>query len=160
MTTKYTSYSPSEMHEILKEYQPNVKGSGFKALATKFNVKGGAKLIRLWFRKWDGTENSLEKISGGDHRSILTEKEQKKHISKFTDKASDIEAVTYPQVVKERRRRSPLFGPSSELERNLNLLQKSENESLKVKVYSVCFFFILNFCSLSFVYVSNLEISF
>jgi hypothetical protein len=118
MTTKYTSYSPLEMHKILKQYKPNVKGSGFKALATRFKVKGGAKLIRIWFGKWDGTENSLKKISGGDHRSILTEKEKKKHISEFIDKASDIEAVTYPQVSKERQKRSHLFEASSELERN------------------------------------------
>jgi transposase len=156
MTAKYTSYSPSEMHEILKEYQPNVKGSGFKALATKFNVKGGAKLIRLWFRKWDGTENSLEKISGGDHRSILTEKEQKKHISKFIDKASDIEAVTYPQVVKNVERKTkkkPSLRTVQRIGKKFKFTSKKRKRVLESEGI-LCMLLCL------FVYVSNLEISF
>src|SRR5438067_1092500 len=109
MTSHYASYTPSQMHKMLQEYQPGVRGHGFKALAKKFNIQGGAGLIRSWFRKWDGTEKSLIK-SSGDHSSILTEKEKKRYINDFITKASDVEAVTYPEVlanVEKKTRKRP-----------------------------------------------------
>ena len=74
------------MHNILLEYKPGVWGSGFLALSKKYQVQGGSKLISEWYKKWDGTESSLRKQSGGDVRSILTPKEKKLHIRNFVTK--------------------------------------------------------------------------
>jgi len=96
--SSYTSYSTHEMHNILTEYKPGVRGSGLHALSKKYNVRGGPKLISEWFKKWDGTEASLRKQSGGDVRSILTPKEKDLHIRKFATRKSKVEAVNYPEV--------------------------------------------------------------
>ena len=74
---KYAEISLDKKQEILQEYQPGVRGKGFKALAKQYEIKSGHKTIRNWYQKWDGTKESLEKESGGDRRSILSEKEKK-----------------------------------------------------------------------------------
>ena len=48
----------------------------------------------------DGTKNSLQKESGGDRHSILTESEKKKEIVGYITKKSRKDAVNYPQVKK------------------------------------------------------------
>lgn len=95
---KYKIYSPEEKQKILQEYQPKVRGKGFKALATRFKIKGGHKAIRFWYKRWNGSVDSLRKLSGGDRRSIFTDKEKKVHIKKFIDKAAQSDPVTYPEV--------------------------------------------------------------
>lgn len=95
---KYKIYSPDEKQKILQEHQPNVRGKGFKALATRFKIEGGHKAIRLWYKGWNGSVKSLRKLSGGDRRSIFTNKEKKVHIKKFIDKASQSDPVSYPEV--------------------------------------------------------------
>jgi transposase len=94
----YTNYSPDEKQKILQQYQPRVRGKGFKALARNYKIKGGHKVLRKWYKKWDGTKNSLEKQSGGDRRSILTQKEKQKHIKQFVDKQAQFDAVNYSEV--------------------------------------------------------------
>jgi hypothetical protein len=77
---KHAEVSLDQKQQILEEYQPGVRGNGFKALAKRHSINGGHTTIRKWYKKWDGTKNSLQKESGGDRRSILTEKEKKKEI--------------------------------------------------------------------------------
>ena len=94
----YNQYPPRFIHAILKQYKPGVRGSGFKALASRYNIKGGHKLISSWYAKWDGTISSLTKQSGGDRRSILTPEEKKKYVYDFIVKKSKTEAATYQEV--------------------------------------------------------------
>ena len=110
MESSYSQYSPHLIQVILKEYKKGVRGQGFQALANKYNIKGGAKLIKCWHEKWDGSENSLKKRSGGDRRSILTPQEKKRHIGDFVTKKSKIEAVNYREVsanVEKKTGRTP-----------------------------------------------------
>jgi transposase len=95
---KYKEVSCDQKQEILQEYQPKVRGKGFKSLAKTFKVKGGACAIRRWYKKWDGTKESLEKDSGGDRRSILSEKEKKTLISGFINKKAKKDAADYREV--------------------------------------------------------------
>jgi len=97
---KYAEVSLDQKQAILEEYQPWVRGKGFYALAKRHNINGGPTTIRKWYKKWDGTKNSLEKESGGDRRSILTENEKKKEIVGYITKKSRKDAVNYPQVKK------------------------------------------------------------
>lgn len=98
MEKKYSQYPPHLIHTILQQYQPRVRGKGFKALASKYNIKGGHMLVKYWYSKWDGTELSLSKQAGGDKRSILTQKEKKSHIYDFIEKKSKKEAANYTEV--------------------------------------------------------------
>jgi hypothetical protein len=98
MEHSYQEYPPHLVHHILQQYKPRVRGCGFDALATRYKIKGGGRLVKYWYDKWDGTEFSLIKHSGGDRRSILTPEEKKKHIYDFTSKKAKLEAPTYLEV--------------------------------------------------------------
>ena len=95
---KYAEISLDKKQEILQEYQPGVRGKGFKALAKQYKIKSGHKTIRNWYQKWDGTKESLEKESGGDRRSILSEKEKKTLIVGFIRKRARTDAANYRGV--------------------------------------------------------------
>jgi len=95
---KYAEISLDKKQEILQEYQPGVRGKGFKALAKQYEIKSGHKTIRNWYQKWDGTKESLEKESGGDRRSILSEKEKKSLIVGFIRKRARTDAANYREV--------------------------------------------------------------
>jgi hypothetical protein len=63
----YNQYPPRFIHTILKQYKKGVRGSGFKALASRYNIKGGHKLISAWYAKGDGTIYSLtNRVEGID----------------------------------------------------------------------------------------------
>ena len=47
-----------------------------------------------------GTLKSLESVSDGDHRSILTDQEKKKYVDQYITKCSKKDAVQYPEVKK------------------------------------------------------------
>jgi len=96
---KYAEVSIDQKQQILQEYQPGVRGKGFKALAKRHSINGGHTIIRKWYKKWDGTKESLEKESGGDRRSILTEKEKKKEILGYVTKKARKDAVNYREVL-------------------------------------------------------------
>jgi hypothetical protein len=100
MEVSYSQYPPHLQQTILEQYKRGIRGLGFKALAKKYDIKGGHQLVSFWYSKWDGTESSLKKKSGGDKRSILTLNEKKKHIHDFIEKRSKTEAVIYPEVRK------------------------------------------------------------
>jgi transposase len=95
---KYAEISLDQKQQILQEYQPGVRGQGFKALAKRYGIKSGHTTIRKWYQKWDGTKASLQKESGGDKRSILTEKEKKKEILGYISKRARKDAAIYREV--------------------------------------------------------------
>jgi hypothetical protein len=106
MEIKSDKYTPHFMHTVLQQYTRGVRGYGFAALAKKNSIKGGRQLVSYWYKKWDGTESSLSKQSGGDKRSILTPKEKKKHIGDYVEKRSKVEAATYSEVKKNVERKT------------------------------------------------------
>jgi transposase-like protein len=100
-----SKYPAAFKERVVREYQPGVRGKGFGALAKRYKVgKSGpsAKLIQLWWRKWNSggrTLEALEPVAGAGRRSILTETEKQKHILKFVIHKNLIgEAVDYPEV--------------------------------------------------------------
>lgn len=95
---KFTENSLDQKQQILQEYQPGVRGKGFKALAKRFKIKGGHSTVQKWYKKWDGSKESLKKESGGDRRSILTEKEKKKEILGYIRKKAQKDPVNYREV--------------------------------------------------------------
>ena len=98
MATSYQRYTPQQIQSILEEHEPRVRGKGIRALAKKHKVQGGHNLIKYWLSKWDGTVESLETVSGGDHRSILTNQEKNKYVDRYITRRSKKGAVQYPEV--------------------------------------------------------------
>jgi hypothetical protein len=98
MSKLYEHYTPQEMQTILEEYQPGVRGKRIKALTKRHNVKGGHNLVKYWLSKCGMVPKSLEKLSGGDRRSILTEQEKKKYVDRYVTKKSKKDAVNYVEV--------------------------------------------------------------
>jgi transposase len=94
-------YNAAFKHRVLKHYKANTRGSGFAALALRFDVKGGRRVVRGWWTRWDGTLASLERSRGSGRKPLLTENEKKKHILKFVENANKKGTVVdYPEVVK------------------------------------------------------------
>ena len=58
---KYTEVSLDTKQQILQEYQPGVRGKGFKSLVKAYKIKSGHQIIQKWYRKWDGSKESLKK---------------------------------------------------------------------------------------------------
>jgi transposase len=93
-------YPVSYKERVVREYEPGVRGKGFKALGNRYNL--APRLIKLWWKKWeDGgrTREALEQQHGGGRRSKLTDKEKEKHILEFVnEKNAMAEPVDYLEV--------------------------------------------------------------
>ena len=134
MESSYDEYSPHLMQTILTKYRKGIKGCGFLALAKQYNIKGGPTLLRYWYRKWDGTEASLTKQSGGDRRSILTSEEKKKHVQAFIVKKSKVEAAKYEEVrknVENKTGKSPKLRTVQDYGKSFKITNKKRKRVLK-----------------------------
>jgi hypothetical protein len=134
MDNSYEEYPPHLKQTILLQYKKGVRGSGFRALAKKYDIKGGHKLVSSWYSKWDGSESSLKKSSGGDRRSILTSKEKKRHVGDFIEKRAKKEAVTYPEVKKNvelKTRKRPALRTVNDYGKAFNITSKKRRRMLK-----------------------------
>ena len=63
------------------EYCPRERGRGFKALAARHNIKGGATLISTWHRRWDGTPQSLEEGARSGRPRALSSAQVRRHVA-------------------------------------------------------------------------------
>ena len=73
--------SAETKHHILLEYCPRERGRGFKALAARHNIKGGATLISTWHRRWDGTPQSLEEGARSGRPRALSSAQVRRHVA-------------------------------------------------------------------------------
>jgi len=74
------AFTPQQKHNILTHYRAGVRECEFTALARRFAVRGGAKTIRRWHQRWDGSPASLlEKARSGRPR-ILSRAEVSRHV--------------------------------------------------------------------------------
>lgn len=73
-------FTPDLKHHILTQYTPNTRGHGFLALAGRFGVRGGAKTIQYWYRRWDGTPGSLQRKPGSGRPRVLTRSQVRQYI--------------------------------------------------------------------------------
>ena len=85
VTHKYYKYTPQFKHNVLEEYRPEAIGCGFKSLAKRFKIKGGQKLIIGWYKRWDGSIDSLNPKPRGHRPRIMTTQEVKQYILKFVE---------------------------------------------------------------------------
>jgi transposase len=55
-----THFTPEVKHSILLEYCAGDNNHGFEALARRHAVRGGRRVVKRWFDRWDGTPQSLQ----------------------------------------------------------------------------------------------------
>lgn len=72
--------SAEAKHHILLEYSPHDTTRTFAALARCHAIKGGAQVIRLWYRKWDGTPASLQEQQRSGRPRVLSRAQVSRHV--------------------------------------------------------------------------------
>ncbi|CAF1480254.1 unnamed protein product [Rotaria sordida] len=83
MTRKYEKYTRQFKHNVLQEYRPGIYSYGFKALAKRFKIKGGHKLIMSCYRRWNGGVDSLKPTSKGCRSHTMTRQQVRHYILEF-----------------------------------------------------------------------------
>jgi hypothetical protein len=84
---------------VLEEYRRRISGSGFKSLAKRCKIKGGHKLIMSWYRRLDGTVDSLNSKSRGHRARAMTQQEITDYILEFVKSMNEKRAhVNYRMV--------------------------------------------------------------
>jgi hypothetical protein len=73
-------YSTNFKQHVLEHYKAGVRGSGFGALAARFDIPGGECTIRGWHSRWDGSPASLQRKPGSGRKPILSKEEVQQHI--------------------------------------------------------------------------------
>ena len=98
-----SKYSAPFKLQIVSEYKKNQRGSGFRALARKYQIKGGAKAVRNWWLTWRSGGETLEALEPqmrGHRRHKLTESEEKMIVDFVTQRNDEKKSVDYKQVHK------------------------------------------------------------
>jgi transposase-like protein len=80
MSGSHPHYSAEFKQDVLRHYREGQRGSGFAALATRFQVPGGGMTISRWFNQWDGTIASLQQQQSVGRPPILQPAEIQQHI--------------------------------------------------------------------------------
>ena len=92
--------SAEAKHHILLEYTPGERGHGFKALAARHGVAGGAALLSKWHRRWDHTPQSLEERARSGRPRTLSSAQVRRHIAAPIRNANRAaRAVSYPTLL-------------------------------------------------------------
>ena len=92
--------SAEAKQHILLEYTPHVRGCGFKALAARHGIKGGATLLSGWHRRWNGTVQSLEEEKRSGRPRALSSAQVRRHIAAPIRNANRAaRAVAYPTLL-------------------------------------------------------------
>jgi transposase len=73
--------SAEAKHHILLEYSPHDTTRTFAALARRHAIKGGAQVIRLWHRRWNGTPASLQEQQRSGRPRVLSRAQVQRHIA-------------------------------------------------------------------------------
>jgi hypothetical protein len=95
-----SSYTPQQKHRILTHYRAGERGAGFKALARRFAVAGGATLVSQWHARWDGTPASLQEQQRSGRPRLLSAAEVSRHVRAPILAANRAHrAISYPQLL-------------------------------------------------------------
>ncbi len=73
-------FPPSLKHHILLQLRSNPRECSFAELALRYGVKGGRKVVRDWWLRWDGTPASLERKSGSGRARVLSRADISRHV--------------------------------------------------------------------------------
>jgi hypothetical protein len=120
-------FTPQQQHNILTHYRAGERGAGFGALARRFDIQGGAKLVQRWHRRWDGTTASLEDESRSGRPRILSTAEVSRHVRAPILAANRAHrAISYPELL-------PRVQAATGKEPSLRTLQRYGKEQLQAR---------------------------
>lgn len=74
-------FTPELKHHILQQHSTNPDECSFAALAQRYGVKGGRKVVRDWWLAWDGTSASLQRKEGSGKQPLLSTAQIRRHIA-------------------------------------------------------------------------------
>jgi hypothetical protein len=91
--------SSKQKHDILTMYANNQPHLSFESIARQHNIKGGKKVISRWWKKWDGTPDSLMRREGSGRPKALTSTEVRECIQlPILHKNRSFEAIHYHEI--------------------------------------------------------------
>jgi transposase-like protein len=73
-------YTPQFKQTVLKEYNSASSSSSFSSLSRRFCIDGGREVVRKWYRKWDGSVESLKDKHSTGRPRILSHAQINRHI--------------------------------------------------------------------------------
>lgn len=98
------NFSPEAKHAILLEYQSRSHTHSLPALARRHGVLGGARTIRNWLSRWNGTIQSLRPHPKPGRPSALSEREIREYIrAPILAKNKAHEPIYYTTVARQLR---------------------------------------------------------
>jgi hypothetical protein len=127
MSESRPHYSDEFKQEVLSHYHKRQHGSGFDALATRFQIAGGGRTINRWYNQWDGTIAPLQQHQRAGRPSILQPADIKQHIGttvRFYNR--NHQSIHYPD----------LLGPvraATHTSLSLRTLQRYGKQTLHIK---------------------------
>lgn len=117
--------SAEAKHHILLEYSPGVRGRGFKALAARHKIRGGAILLSRWRRRWNGTPQSLEEEKRSGRPRALSSAQVRRHVAAPIRNANRAaRAVSYTELL-------PQVQKATQTDVSLRSLQRYGKEELQ-----------------------------
>ena len=94
-------YTPSFKDRVLREYRARDRNYSFRALALRFNIKGGMAVIQRWYQRWNGTPQSLERKKGSGGKCVLTSRDVQRYILKPIEKKNKKHQAVHYSELKE-----------------------------------------------------------
>jgi len=99
--------SAEAKHRILLEFAARDTTRSFAALAQRHGVAGGARVVRRWYARWDGTQRSLERKAGTGRAPLLSRAEVSRHVRAPILAANrSHRAIRYTDLLPEVRRKT------------------------------------------------------
>jgi transposase len=73
-------YPPEYKHSVLLFYKDQKPPLSFRSVAKQFRIKGGAWTLTRWYKRWNGTVESLKPKPKSGRPRILTKAQVRKYV--------------------------------------------------------------------------------
>jgi transposase-like protein len=101
MAAGYQRYSPEWKQSVLEECEPGTLHAGFAALARRHHISDRS-LVQKWYKRWDGTKESLEKKTRPNRERKLTEEESAEHVLGVVEQCNREGRVAHYDAVQKK----------------------------------------------------------
>lgn len=120
-------FTPLHKHTILTHVKHRGKGETLASIASLHGVKGGARTLQNWLRRWKGTPASLQRRAGSGRPTLLTPAQVTRHVrSRIQSANRSARAVHYPSLL-------PLVQQATGKQLSLRTLQNYGKQQLRVR---------------------------
>jgi hypothetical protein len=127
MSESYHHYSDEFKQEVLSLYHKGQRGSGFAALARRFQIPGGGRTICRWFNQQNGSVPSLQQHQAVGRPRILQPTDIQQHVGTVVQSHNrHHQSVHYPDLLRPVR-------AATHTSISLRTLQRYGLETLHIK---------------------------